>query len=436
MTLPADHPRPIFSIRIKSGSSLRDITGTFANRLESLTITENRGVEADQLDVTLLDLDGQIDIPQRGIELQVGIGWKETGLIDKGTFIVDEVEHSGSPDKLTIRARSADLRAGLTTQKERSWHDTTLGAIARSVAATHALTPTIAPELASKPLAHVDQTNESDINLLTRLAGMFDAILTVKHGKLLLMPSGQGLSASGKPLGRAKITRASGDQHRFSVADRDTWTAVRALYNDVRNATKGEVVVNDVSPATAQESSTVTATGRVFHIGKIYNSKSAATRAAREKYRALLKGKQQYGTVTAGWKNPETGKITQVIITTENLNASKGPDALASNAAEPADVLTASADNIKTLRHVYANKANANAAARAELARIKRGTSTFGLTLAHGRPDIFPELPVTVQGWKPSIDSTDWIVVRATHTLTDAAGLISRLEMELKTSEP
>lgn len=436
MTMMATQPAPIFSIRIKSGNTLRDITGNFAGYLESLSLTENKGPEADQLDITLRDTYGQLEIPHRGIELQVAIGWAETGLIDKGTFTVDEVEHSGTPDKLTIRARSADLRAGLTTQKERSWHNTTLGAIARSVAASNGLKANITPALAAKPLAHVDQTNESDINLLTRLANMFDAILTVKQGRLLLMPNGLGLSAGGKSLGRAVITRASGDQHRFSVADRDTWTAVRALYNDVRNATKGEVVVNEVSAATAQESSTVAATGRVYHIGKVYNSKSAATRAAREKYRALLKGKQQYGTVTAGWKNPETGKITQAVVTAKNINASKGPDALASNPAEPADALTASAENIKTLRHVYANKANAASAARAELTRIKRGTSNFSLTLAHGRPDIFPELPVTVSGWKPSIDSTDWIVVRAAHTLTDGAGLITRLEMELKTSEP
>jgi hypothetical protein len=429
----ATQPAPIYSIRIKSGSMLRDITGTFSGRLESLTVTENKGPEADQLDLVLLDTDGQIEIPHRGIELQVALGWAETGLVDKGTFTVDEVEHSGSPDKLTIRGRSADLRAGLTTQKERSWHNTTLGTIARSVAASNGLKANITPALAVKPLAHVDQTNESDINLLTRLANMFDAILTVKQGRLLLMPNGLGRSAGGKSLGRAIITRASGDQHHFSVADRDTWTAVRALYNDVRNATKGEVVINDVyAPAAAEDQSTVSATGRVMSLQRVYKTKSGAMTAARNKYRDLQSGKQQYGTVKAKYRDPDTGKTKEVLVTAKNINASKGPDALASNPAEPADALTASAENIKTLRHVYANKANAASAARAELTRIKRGTSNFSLTLAHGRPDIFPELPATVSGWKPSIDSTDWIVTRAVHTLTDGAGLVSRLELELK----
>ena len=70
-------------------------------------------------------------------------------------------------------------------------------------------------------IEHIDQTNESDANLLTRLANMFDAVFTVKDGKLLFLKTGFGVSASGKPLPAVHITRTSGDQHRFGVADRE-----------------------------------------------------------------------------------------------------------------------------------------------------------------------------------------------------------------------
>ena len=49
-----------------------------------------------------------------GALLSPGMGWKGTDDF-KGEYTVDEVEHSGAPDSITIRARSADLRGSLKT---------------------------------------------------------------------------------------------------------------------------------------------------------------------------------------------------------------------------------------------------------------------------------------------------------------------------------
>lgn len=88
----------------------RDITGNISDRLMSMTLTDNRGFEADQLDIELNDADGQVGLPVRGAVLTVYIGWKGFALVCKGKFTVDEVEHRGAPDVVTIRARSADFR--------------------------------------------------------------------------------------------------------------------------------------------------------------------------------------------------------------------------------------------------------------------------------------------------------------------------------------
>ncbi|MCQ8910038.1 phage late control D family protein, partial [Escherichia albertii] len=83
----------------------RDITGNISDRLMSMTLTDNRGFEADQLDIELNDADGQVGLPIRGAVLTVYIGWKGFALVCKGKFTVDEVEHRGAPDVVTIRAR-------------------------------------------------------------------------------------------------------------------------------------------------------------------------------------------------------------------------------------------------------------------------------------------------------------------------------------------
>ena len=54
----------------------RDITGNISDRLMSMTLTDNRGFEADQLDLELDDADGQIVLPRRGAVIQLALGWK------------------------------------------------------------------------------------------------------------------------------------------------------------------------------------------------------------------------------------------------------------------------------------------------------------------------------------------------------------------------
>jgi len=84
---------------------------------------------------------------------------------------------------------------------------------------------------------------------------------------------------------------------------------------------------------------------------------------------------------------------------------------------------------VKTLRTIYATRSNALRAARSEYTRLLRGTVTFNVTLARGRADLYPEMHVTVRGFKPEIDAVDWIIVKAEQLLGDA-GFITQLELE------
>lgn len=325
----------------------QDITPAIRPRLESLRLTDNRGLEADTLDITLDDTDGALALPPRGARVRLALGWGGEPLEDKGDYLVDELEHTGTPDRLLIRARSADLRSGIATKKERSWHGVTLGDLVRSIAAQNNLQPAVGEDLAAEPLDHLDQTAESDANLLTRLAEDFGAIATVKAGRLLFVRAGQATTASGQPLPGLTLTRNQGDSHRFAVADRAAYTAVQANYNDARKAERAFVLVGE-----------------------------------------------------------------------ETIDGEDVPDPTAP-----------STGNIKTLRHTYANRTNAERAAKAEWHRLQRGMATLELTLAYGRADLFPEVPVDVVGWKPEIDGQGWLVVRVEHDV-GGSGFTTRVEME------
>ena len=72
------------------------------------------------------------------------------------------------------------------------------------------------------------------------------------------------------------------------------------------------------------------------------------------------------------------------------------------------------------------------AAAVAKWQRILRGLATFEMSLALGNPAVLPQSPVTVMGFKPEIDATEWLSVKVTHSL-GGSGFTTRVEFETKT---
>lgn len=439
--------RPIYRVDVDGV----DITGTLQGRLGDLTHTDNRGFEADQVDISLDDTDGRLDLPSRGAILQLWIGWQHSGLRYKGSFKVDEIEHSGAPDILTVRARSADLRTGLTTQRERSWHDVTLGALVSTLAHENSLDAAIEPALAAQSIAHLDQTNESAVNLLSRLAGQFDAFATIKDGRLIFMRTAGGRTVSGKPLAGVTIERADGDRHRFSIADRQSYSGVRATYYDVRQAKKGDVIWGDAQDSIERnvqpKAVAAPVTGQYKALARTFASRDAAHRAARKEWLRLNRNKAEraaYVGVKARYNDRNlsvSGEVAygQADEDQRRKSAQRLADRDKTRLGElpedpPGTALERSADNIKTLRHVYANKANALRAARAEWRQIQRGMATFSITLAQGNPDLFPDVPATVSGWKRAIDDTDWIITRVVNTLNDS-GYTTTLDLEIKATE-
>lgn len=442
------HPSPIFSLSVDGD----DITAKVQDRLSILTLTDNRGFEADRLDIVLDDSDGKLALPPRGAVIRLSLGWKSTGLVDKGCFTVDNVEHEGAPDMLTIRALSADLRSGLTTQRERSFHGNTVGDIVRTIAAENdvdgkPLVPVISPQLDALVVEHIDQTNESSINLLTRLAGMFDAIATVKNGRLIFIHAGAGISASGKMLPTVTITRQNGDKHLFRISDRGNYTHVSATWNDIDGKTKREVIWGKVQDD-AEQSGKAAPNPKPVEVGtfKVLSgtskSRASALRAAQKEWGRIKKMaamRAKYVGVKAAYNdlNMKTSSVVSWGVDDEQRKqqaANKLKQKDDAKNAPPQVAIESSADNIKVLRHVFANESNAMNAARTEWRRLQRGMAEFSITLAHGQPEIITEQPANVQGFKREIDSTDWTVIKATHSLSDG-GMTTRLEFEIKATE-
>lgn len=352
----------------------KDVTANIRDRLLSLTLTDNRGFEADQLDIELDDADGQLALPVRGAVVKLFLGWAGQPLTGKGEFTVDEVEHHGAPDTLTIRARSADFRGTLNSRREESWHDTTLGAVVKQIAERNKLTPAIAAEFSDITVRHIDQTQETDARFLTRLASLHGAVAAIKAGRLLFMRPGAGVTVSGKPIPQLTLTRQDGDRHSFSIADRGAYTGVTASWLHTRDPKPKKVKLQ---------------------------------RKPKEKQLRAL-------------EHPAAKK--------KKVTTAKEPE------AREGEYLAGSEDNIFALTTVYATRAAAMRAAKAKWEKLQRGVAEFSLTLAMGRADLFPETPVRVSGFKSVIDAQPWLISKVTHSLS-GNGYTTTLELEVLLSD-
>ena len=340
------------------------------SRIISISLTDKRGFEADELTIELDDHDGTIAIPKTGSKITLKLGYKETGLVEKGEYLVSEFTASGSPDRLSITARAADLAEALAEQVEKSWHKQTLYQIIETIAKKHKYEYLISKDYQNTKIEHIDQTNESDASFMSRLAEQYDAIATVKNGKLLFIPAGESQTASGQPILPTTITRASGDSHSFTYSSSNSYQAVRAYYTDKKTGQKKEVIVNkdNAYPNKKTTQQTKTVKGKTFKAKKKENDNQKVN--------------------TEGQK-------------------------------------------IKTLRHLYATESGAWSGARGAFKKIQRGVAEFSITLAVGRPDIYPETPAVVKGFKPEIDAEAWLITEVSHKI-DSGGYTASIQFEAR----
>ena len=319
---------PIFNI------SLDGQTLPIQQRLVSLEISDHAGIESDTLRLILTDPDGALELPRHGVELIAAIGFAETGLVDKGLFIVDEVEYSSPPNTLTISARATDFRGSFRKRREASYHETTLGKILETLASRNDLTLNIHADLSATFIAHIDQT-ESDLAFMHRITARYDATAAIKQKHMVIMPKAEAKTLSGQALPTITIQQQDCTSWRLSIADRDT------------------------------------------HITG----------------------------VSAKWQSNEHGN-TFTVTAGENTNS-------------------------QMLPQVYPTQTEAIAAAQSELKRRKRAGMSLDIQLAMGNPDIIAESPVSLSGFKNTINGADWITTEVQHTLNNQ-GLQTRVRVETK----
>ena len=242
--------KPHFSITANSS----DVTRALTEKVASLEIIQHSGFISDQCILTLDDhRKTRIQPPKPGDTLQIALGYQgDKPLVKQGEYEVAEHCFSGSRDTLTVYANKLGWSDSLKSPVQKSWPSCEetpllLKNILDDIASNHGLEAKINAELGEIELPNIEQS-ESDLQLMTKLASLYDATARIVEQYLIFMPRGTGLSRSGSELTSVKLCYEQLIDWRMLSSQYPAYKSCKASYHDTINAQRKVVTQGSGSP--------------------------------------------------------------------------------------------------------------------------------------------------------------------------------------------
>jgi phage protein D len=215
---------PIYKIEVDG----KDVTKNLVGRVISIEVTDRAGSKDDSCIIAVDDRDQELSIPRYGVRLTVHLGFEGAGVEKIGSYIVNEIGFSGPARIMAIKCSGMEKKA--SGRKERSWSDTTLGDIAKKIAAENKLKPAVDSKFGAIKIEHEDQS-ESDTEFLSRLCLGIGCVFKIGDGKLIIAETGTAKSSSGKNLPTIKINAEDVSDWNADLTS-EKYTLVYAKYFD------------------------------------------------------------------------------------------------------------------------------------------------------------------------------------------------------------
>lgn len=228
-----------------------NVTDKLFDRVAKLEIIQHSGFVADHCILTLDDhRDHRVDPPKPGDTLRASMGYQgDAWLINQGEYEVAEHAYSGSRDTLTVFANTLHWSKALKAPRQFTWQSLpeapiTLTELVATIAKRYALDARIADVFNQVTIPTIHQS-ESDAQLLTRLASLYDATARVVERFLVFVPRGTGTSRSGQALETVTVDHQQLIQWEMLDSELPAFTGCQANYHDVLTATRKSVRVGD-----------------------------------------------------------------------------------------------------------------------------------------------------------------------------------------------
>lgn len=232
------------------------ISGFVFSQLSSVRVTDAAGFISDTAEITFSNVSAlsRFAMPEPGAEVEIALGYL-FGFRKMGVYIADEIEEGSPPRSIAAvcRAKAQGISSGsmgpIHQQKTRSWAaGLTLKSIASTMAGENGLQPAVTEAAASIVPGHIDQIDESDIAVLTRIALAHDLIAKPAGGRLFVGRRADAITASGQPMPTTLLRETDVSRWRMRRSLGETVGSVIATYRDLETAKDIEVKAGDGEP--------------------------------------------------------------------------------------------------------------------------------------------------------------------------------------------
>lgn len=264
----------------------KNITSDVSSSLISITYTDHAEGESDEIEIVVEDSEGlwrSSWYPTKGEKIVLEIGY-DNMLMPCGTFEVDEIELSGPPDTICIRALAAPIKGKLRTKNSSAHEKKTLKEIANTIAGKNGLTVT--GEIEDVRFDRVTQNRETDLGFLKRISYEFGHVFSVRD-KQLIFTTIYKLEDAG-PV--STIDRS--DLASYSIRDK---TASSFKKSEVKYSNPADKKVVEAEKD-EDDSKDITKGDTLFMTTKAENKQQAEKKAKAALHRA--NSKQQGGSLT------------------------------------------------------------------------------------------------------------------------------------------
>ena len=230
---------PIFTL-IANGT---DVTSKINLDASKITFEDEAGTVADEI---RLVVEGEFKKPKYEDELKLYIGTKEKGQFFCGVFKVQTSTYKrGAQNCMEITATAVDFSKSLKVKRNRSYENVSVKKIVDLIAKRSECE--VSSDFDDVYVIHEEQTNESDLHFLKRLATSYNALFSLKNNRLVFKKKiKDGKKSDALP----RFSLELNNQTSVSIenTNKTLYNSCKAIWRDTKDNQQKSVTVGSEQP--------------------------------------------------------------------------------------------------------------------------------------------------------------------------------------------
>jgi phage protein D len=228
---------PIFKLEANS----KDVTKNINLNSSKIEFNDEAGVLSDDISLTI---EGSFEKPKYEDELKLWIGTQANGLYYCGLFMVQSSKNKNDMT-LDITATAANFSNSLKRKRSLSYENLTIKQMVEQIAFKHKLGAV--SDFQDISVEHLEQTHESDLHFLTRIAKSYNALFAIKNNKIIFKKKIKN-SKKSEDLPRFTLVKNEGTYINIENVNKTLFNSCKAMWRDTKDNKQHSITVGSGEP--------------------------------------------------------------------------------------------------------------------------------------------------------------------------------------------